>query len=110
MAIWEMALGPENQDDLVIVVCIYLDRTPFGVVLNTIVIVTRNVFAETRCLFSNMARGLIVFLALLAASVLPAYSQDGCSSTGLDYTNGGSYLIDATSDDKFVFTSSFEGQ
>lgn len=47
---------------------------------------------------------LLACLALLALQV----SAD-CSVTGLDYTNGGSYLIDATSDSKFTFTSLFRG-
>ena len=32
-----------------------------------------------------------------------------CSCSGLDYTNGGSYLIDASSTNDFVFTSEFSG-
>ncbi|KAK3984688.1 hypothetical protein QBC44DRAFT_252319, partial [Cladorrhinum sp. PSN332] len=32
-----------------------------------------------------------------------------CSCSGLDYTNGGSYLVDGNSDDDFTFTSVFEG-
>lgn len=32
-----------------------------------------------------------------------------CSVTGLDYTNGGSYLIDASSNQQFAFTSLFQG-
>ncbi|KAK1768270.1 hypothetical protein QBC33DRAFT_558430 [Phialemonium atrogriseum] len=55
-----------------------------------------------------MARGLIFYTALLASCVSLAQAQE-CSSTGLDYTNGGSYLIDGTSDDYFVFTSAFSG-
>jgi hypothetical protein len=43
-------------------------------------------------------------LALLA----PRVSAD-CTVTGLDYTNGGSYLIDATSNSPFTFTSLFQG-
>ncbi|KAH8909198.1 hypothetical protein BR93DRAFT_926344 [Coniochaeta sp. PMI_546] len=42
--------------------------------------------------------------ALLALRV----SAD-CTVTGLDYTNGGSYLIDATSNSPFTFTSLFQG-
>ncbi len=32
-----------------------------------------------------------------------------CTCTGLDYGNGGSYLIDGSSSDRFTFTSIFEG-
>ncbi|KAK0619364.1 hypothetical protein B0T14DRAFT_392377, partial [Immersiella caudata] len=31
-----------------------------------------------------------------------------CTCTGLDYTNGGSYLVDGTSDAPFTFTSVFQ--
>ena len=33
-----------------------------------------------------------------------------CICSGLDYTNGGSYLIDGSSDKNFVFTSEFAGK
>jgi hypothetical protein len=50
---------------------------------------------------------LLSSLALFLANV---YAQDDeCSCTGLDYTNGGSYLIDGNSDEDFTFTSMFEG-
>jgi len=52
--------------------------------------------------------------ALLAGFATGAWAQGtddaGCSCYGLDYTNGGSYLIDGNSDVKFSFTSLFEGQ
>jgi len=32
-----------------------------------------------------------------------------CACIGLDYTNGGAYLLDGNSDDLFVFNSAFEG-
>ncbi|KAK4228650.1 hypothetical protein QBC38DRAFT_414169, partial [Podospora fimiseda] len=35
--------------------------------------------------------------------------DDQCSCSGLDYTDGGSYLVDGSSDDDFAFTSVFEG-
>jgi hypothetical protein len=31
-----------------------------------------------------------------------------CTCTGLDYTNGGSYLIDGSSNGQFTFNSEFE--
>ena len=38
------------------------------------------------------------------------YDDDyDCACIGLDYTNGGSYLLDGNSDDLFVFNSAFEG-
>lgn len=55
-----------------------------------------------------MASRLSFAVALLAGCVILVQSQE-CSSTGLDYTNGGSYLIDGTSDDYFLFTSTFFG-
>lgn len=44
------------------------------------------------------------WLALLAAK---AYAD--CSCAGLDYTNGGSYLIDGSVDADFSFNSVFDG-
>lgn len=52
---------------------------------------------------------LIALCCVVALLLHPAHGQD-CSSTGLDYTNGGSYLIDAKSDASFVFTSVFSGE
>ncbi|KAK0708017.1 hypothetical protein B0H67DRAFT_543401, partial [Lasiosphaeris hirsuta] len=50
---------------------------------------------------------------LLAALVVSVSAQNeiqqGCSCSGLDYTNGGSYLIDGNSDSNFTFTSVFNG-
>jgi hypothetical protein len=54
-----------------------------------------------------MAANLKLLSALLAAFALRAYAQ--CNSTGLDYTDGGSYLIDGTDKDDFVFNSIFSG-
>ncbi|KAK4168450.1 hypothetical protein QBC43DRAFT_201858, partial [Cladorrhinum sp. PSN259] len=57
-------------------------------------------------------------LALLARVVKPQSDDlgyngetnaDQCTCSGLDYTDGGSYLVDANSDDDFAFTSVFEG-
>jgi len=42
-------------------------------------------------------------LAFLTSRVLA-----DCTCSGLDYTNGGSYLIDGSSDKTFVFTSQFQ--
>lgn len=44
------------------------------------------------------------WLALFAAK---AYAD--CSCAGLDYTNGGSYLIDGSVDADFSFNSVFDG-
>ncbi|KAK4184665.1 hypothetical protein QBC35DRAFT_391212, partial [Podospora australis] len=38
----------------------------------------------------------------------PSYDGE-CSCSGLDYTDGGSYLVNGNSDDDFSFTSVFEG-
>ncbi|KAM7200016.1 hypothetical protein V8F33_004190 [Rhypophila sp. PSN 637] len=45
----------------------------------------------------------------LATLLLGVYAQDQpqCSCFGLDYTNGGSYLVDGNSDSNFAFTSVF---
>jgi hypothetical protein len=38
------------------------------------------------------------------------YGGDGqCTCSGLDYTDGGSYLVDGSSDHDFTFTSVFSG-
>ncbi|KAK1759900.1 hypothetical protein QBC47DRAFT_294018, partial [Echria macrotheca] len=66
------------------------------------------------------ARPFWALLALLAASTWAqddaqgdatgdAAQTDECSCTGLDYTNGGSYLIDGNSEASFTFTSEFDG-
>jgi len=47
-----------------------------------------------------------VGLAVLAARGARA----DCICSGLDYTNGGSYLIDGSSNNNFVFTSEFAGK
>ncbi len=56
--------------------------------------------------------------ALLASFAVKTWAQEDdyeyeedqeCSCSGLDYTNGGSYLIDGNSDSQFTFTSVFEG-
>ncbi len=44
-------------------------------------------------------------LALLVGRAL-----SDCTCSGLDYTNGGSYLIDGSSDKQFIFTSQFQGR
>ena len=36
-------------------------------------------------------------------------SDDLCSCAGLDYTDGGAYLVDGNSGDDFAFTSTFAG-
>ncbi|KAK4107849.1 hypothetical protein N656DRAFT_802294 [Canariomyces notabilis] len=57
-----------------------------------------------------MMRLVSFLLASLALFLANAFAQDDeCSCTGLDYTNGGSYLIDGNSEEDFTFTSMFEG-
>ncbi|KAK0629299.1 hypothetical protein B0T17DRAFT_491360, partial [Bombardia bombarda] len=51
---------------------------------------------------------LWAWLAAFAVGVL-AQETETCSCSGLDYTNGGSYLIDGESEDEFAFTSVFSG-
>jgi len=50
----------------------------------------------------------------LVAAALAALAATGaradCICSGLDYTNGGSYLIDGSSSNNFVFTSEFAGK
>ena len=45
---------------------------------------------------------------LLLLGLLPLVWAE-CTCSGLDYTNGGSYLIDGSSESKFVFASRFDG-
>ncbi len=48
----------------------------------------------------------------VAAAVLWAAAglvSADCTCSGLDYTNGGSYLVDGTSNKQFIFTSQFQG-
>ncbi|KAK3381116.1 hypothetical protein B0H63DRAFT_545490 [Podospora didyma] len=58
---------------------------------------------------------LIVGIQILACGVHGQESSgddpqvEPCSCSGLDYTNGGSYLIDGTSEHNFTFTSVFNG-
>ncbi|KAI2624860.1 hypothetical protein GGR54DRAFT_654590 [Hypoxylon sp. NC1633] len=47
---------------------------------------------------------ICLVIGLLTSSALAA-----CSSYGVDYVNGGSYDIDTTSNDKFTFTTIFQG-
>ncbi|KAK3370035.1 hypothetical protein B0H63DRAFT_551973 [Podospora didyma] len=47
-------------------------------------------------------------LALLALRLTTTVHAAACSCTGLDYTDGGSYLVDGASNDDFTFTSVFE--
>lgn len=48
--------------------------------------------------------------AWLCVGILALRVSADCSVTGLDYTNGGSYLIDASSDQDFAFSSLFQGE
>ena len=58
---------------------------------------------------------VILGIQFLACGVLAQESNgddpqaEPCSCSGLDYANGGSYLIDGTSDHNFTFTSVFNG-
>jgi hypothetical protein len=63
-------------------------------------------------------RSTNIFLALFTSIIVPFRAQgadDGgneaeeCTCSGLDYADGGSYLINADSEDEFTFTSVFEG-
>jgi hypothetical protein len=47
-----------------------------------------------------------VVVAAPATALAPAAEQ-GCTCTGLDYTNGGSYLVDGSLEADFTFTSVF---
>ena len=75
----------------------------------------------TKLLVTGM-RSPTILWALLAILTVGVTGQDGetqaeegqeqegqCTCSGLDYTNGGSYLVDGNSDDDFTFTSVFEG-
>ncbi|KAK3940466.1 hypothetical protein QBC46DRAFT_260976 [Diplogelasinospora grovesii] len=56
------------------------------------------------------ASAVWALLALLAVNVHARdRSTQQCTCSGLDYTNGGSYLIDGNSDNNFTFTSMFTG-
>lgn len=52
---------------------------------------------------------LLAFVAAILIVPLSAQSNQGCSCSGVDYTNGGSYLIDGTANLNFTFTSVFNG-
>ncbi|KAK0727500.1 hypothetical protein B0T26DRAFT_639277, partial [Lasiosphaeria miniovina] len=55
-----------------------------------------------------MARSLWTWLALLALQLGAATADNSaCTCTGLDYTDGGSYLVDGSADGDFTFTSVF---
>ncbi|XXH03349.1 hypothetical protein Hte_009747 [Hypoxylon texense] len=53
---------------------------------------------------SLRARSLWLVISLFTLKALAA-----CSSYGVDYVNGGSYDVDATSNDNFTFTTIFQG-
>ena len=72
---------------------------------NLLCVSSLRVRCPERCLkMATSRRVLWACLALLANRALA-----DCTCSGLDYTNGGSYLIDGSSDRQFVFTSQFEG-
>ncbi len=49
-------------------------------------------------------------LANVAAQGTGDWGSDGqCTCAGLDFTDGGSYLVDGNSDHDFAFTSVFSG-
>jgi hypothetical protein len=65
-----------------------------------------------------MMRSSNLVLVMLTAILVPLRAQDAgdggikaeeCTCSGLDYVDGGSYLMNANSDDEFTFTSVFEG-
>lgn len=47
---------------------------------------------------------------LLVTGIFALRALAACSSYGVDYVNGGSYEIDATSNDNFTFTTIFQGR
>ena len=50
--------------------------------------------------------------AVVALLLVGARAQDdnaGCSCSGLDYADGGSYLVDGNSENDFTFYSVFQG-
>lgn len=53
------------------------------------------------------SRSLWAFLAFVALGVLAADTAS-CTCTGLDYTDGGSYLVDGSDNGDFTFTSVFQ--
>jgi hypothetical protein len=64
---------------------------------------------------ARMVPTLAAVALLLAApsgaqDVPPSEGDVGCSCTGVDYTNGGSYLIDGSANLNFTFTSVFSGK
>ena len=60
-----------------------------------------------RLSFSQLRRWCLA-LAALQISAAAAAENAACTCTGLDYTNGGSYLVDGTSEADFTFTSVFQ--
>ncbi len=58
-----------------------------------------------------MAPSLLSAAALVAAMLLLSVTaqNDQCSCSGLDYVNGGSYLIDGGLQSQFTFNSIFTG-
>lgn len=59
----------------------------------------------------TMAAVSAFWLPLVAALFFATLATaQNCTCTGLDYTDGGSYLIDGSSDLPFTFHSVFEGR
>jgi hypothetical protein len=68
--------------------------------------------ATMRSVSLLLLRAGLAGLAAVAHGQSAASSGDDagqCSCSGLDYTDGGSYLVDGSSTNDFTFTSEFEG-
>lgn len=48
-------------------------------------------------------------LLTLGIALAPALVQGECKATGIDYTDGGRYVIDASSTSNFTFATVFSG-
>lgn len=61
--------------------------------------------------FYNSAKMLSSSPKILAwfLLALPAFAQDECTATGVDFTDGGTYSVDSSSTSKFTFATIFSG-
>lgn len=61
--------------------------------------------------FYNSAKMLSSSPKILAwfLLALPAFAQDECTATGVDFTDGGVYSVDSSSTSKFTFATIFSG-
>jgi hypothetical protein len=56
-------------------------------------------------------RTMAVFKTLvLAAALFSANARAACTSYGIDFNNGGTYILKGTSDQYITFTTSFDGE